>query len=369
MGRRLLGLLRKEAVQFLRDPVVLSLILFLYTVEAVMCTMALTFEIEALPIGIIDQDRSVASRHLTDLFTVTETFDLARQSESPASAQTWLETGEVSLVLVIPTGFEQLYQTGTQPSMQILLDGTNSNVAENARRYASAIVERFAAERRPLRVAPAAIGSVPITRIWYNPDQETALFMVLSMIGLAAMLVGAICPAASIVRERERGTIEQLLVTPIRIGEMFAAKTLPTLVINLLAIAPALVVTRVFDVPIRGSLATFVVLAAVFQLSAIAFGVFIASITRTLQQALLLAFFGLFPILFLSGTLTPIESMPPLLQTASLVSPVRYFMEIILGVFLKGAGWAELWPKVVILAIIGCVLFALSLIAFRRRVT
>jgi ABC-2 type transport system permease protein len=272
-------------------------------------------------------------------------------------------------VLVIPTGFEQLYQTGIQPSVQILLDGTNSNVAENARRYASAIVERFAAERQPLHVAPAAIASVPITRIWYNPDQETALFMVLSMLGLAAMLVGAICPAASIVRERERGTIEQLLVTPIRVGEMFAAKTLPTLVINLLAIAPALVVTRVFDVPIRGSLATFVVLAAVFQLSAIAFGVFIASITRTLQQALLLAFFGLFPILFLSGTLTPIESMPPLLQRASLVSPVRDFMEIILGVSLKGAGWTEPWPKVVILAIIGGVLFALSLIAFRRRVT
>lgn len=368
MGRRLLGLLRKEIIQFLRDPVVLFLILYLYTIEAVMCTMALKFEIEGLPIGIVDQDRSVASRHLTDLFVLTEAFDLKRQSESPASAQAWLEAGDVALVLVIPTGFEQSYQTGIHPSVQILLDGTNSNVAENARRYANAIVERFGTERQTLKAASATMASVPITRIWYNPDQKTALFMVLSMLGLAAMLVGAICPAASIVRERERGTIEQLLVTPIRIGEMFAAKTLPTLLINLLAIAPALVVTRIFDVPIRGSLTTFVVLAAVFQLSAIAFGVFIASITRTLQQALLLAFFGLFPILFLSGTLTPIESMPPFLQAVSLLSPVRYFMEIILGVFLKGAGWAELWPKVVVLGIIGGALFALSLLVFRRRV-
>jgi ABC-2 type transport system permease protein len=271
-------------------------------------------------------------------------------------------------VLVIPTGFERYYQTGLRPSLQILLDGTNSNVAENARRYANAIVERFAAERRPLGRPQLNVASVPVTRVWYNPDQDTAPFMVLSMLGLAAMLVGAICPAASIVRERERGTIEQLLVTPIRVGEMFIAKTLPTLAINLLAIAPALVVTRIFDVPIRGDLATFVLLSAVFQLSAIAFGVFIATMTRTLQQALLLAFFGLFPILFLSGTMTPIESMPAFLQTLSLASPLRWFMEIILGVFLKGAGLRELWPQLAILALIGSVLFALSLAAFRRRV-
>ncbi|HEY5567092.1 MAG TPA: ABC transporter permease [Gammaproteobacteria bacterium] len=369
MLRRLLGLLRKEGVQFLRDPVVLFLILYLYTIEAVMCTMALTFEIKQLPIGVVDQDLSVGSRHLTDLFTLTEAFELRRQSDSSAPIEGWLEAGEVAMVLVIPTGFEQAYQAGIHPSAQILLDGTNSNVAENARRYAMAIVERFAAERPPLPTGAATVPSVPMTRIWYNPDQETAPFMVLSMMALAAMLVGAICPAASIVRERERGTIEQLLVTPIRVGEMFAAKTIPTLIVNLLAIAPALLITRAFDVPVRGSLTTFVVLAAVFQLSAIAFGVFIASISRTLQQALLLAFFGLFPVMFLSGTFTPIESMPPFLQAASLASPLRYFMDIALGVFLKGAGWAELWPQAVALAVIGSILFMLSLLVFRRRVS
>ncbi|HLF10897.1 MAG TPA: ABC transporter permease [Gammaproteobacteria bacterium] len=367
MIRRLLGLLRKEVVQFLRDRVVLFLILYLYTIEAIMCTRALTFEIKQLPIAVVDQDLSVASRHLVDLFTLTEAFDLRRQSDSPVPLREWLEAGDIAMALVIPTGFEQSYQTGIHPSVQILLDGTNSNVAENARRYALAIVERFAAEQPPLAATATMVATVPVTRTWYNPNQETAAFMVLSMMALAAMLVGAICPAASIVRERERGTIEQLLVTPIRVGEMFAAKTVPTLIINLLAIAPALVVTRLFDVPIRGSLATFVVLAAVFQLSAIAFGVFIASMTRTLQQALLLAFFGLFPILFLSGTLTSIEAMPRVLQAASLVSPLRYYMEIILGVFLKGAGWAELWPQAAALAVIGSVLFALSLLVFRRR--
>ena len=368
MPRRLLGLLRKEFLQFLRDPVVLFLILYLYTIEAVLCTRALTFEINQLPIGVVDQDRSVASRHLTDLFTLTEAFDLRRRSDSTAPIRGWLEAGDVAMVLVIPTGFEQAYQKAIRPSVQILLDGTNSNVAENARHYAMAIGERFAAERPSLVTGSTMVPSVPVTRIWYNPDQETAPFMVVSMMALAAMLVGAIVPAASIVRERERGTIEQLLVTPIRIGEMFAAKTIPTLMVNLLAIAPALLIIRAFDVPVRGSLTTFVVLAAVFQLSAISFGVFIASISRTLQQALLLAFFGLFPVMFLSGTFTPIESMPPFLQTASLASPLRYFMDIALGVFLKGAGWAELWPAAVALAVIGSVLFGSSLAVFRRRV-
>lgn len=368
MGGRLLGLMRKELVQFLRDPVVLFLILYLYTLEAVMCTMALKFEVEHLPIGIVDQDRTVASRHLASLFTMSDAFDLARQSQSPSDAQRWLEAGDVTLVLVIPTGFEAHYQTGIEPAVQLLLDGTNSNVAENARRYALEIAERFTAERRPLVLPATAAGALPLMRVWYNPDQETARFMVLSMFALAAMLVGAICPAASIVRERERGTIEQLLVTPIRVHEMFIAKTLPTLIINLLAIAPALVITRLFDVPLRGNVATFVALAAVFQLSAIAFGVFIASITRTLQQALLLAFFGLFPILFLSGTMTPIESMPSVLQAASYLSPVRYFMEILLGVFLKGSGWAQLWPQAAVLAAIGGTLFGLSLLVFRRSV-
>jgi ABC-2 type transport system permease protein len=368
MARRLLGLLRKEVMQFLRDPVVLLLILYLYTIESVMCTRALTFEVTQLPIAIVDQDRSVASRHLVDLFTLGDTFDLRHQADSPAPVRPWLQAGDVAMALLIPTGFESAYQTGIHPSVQILLDGTNSNVAENARRYATAIIERFSAERPPLSPASTMVPAVPMTRTWYNPNQETAAFMVLSMMALAAMLVGVICPAASIVRERERGTMEQLLVTPIRVGEMFVAKTVPTLLVNLLAIAPALVVVRLFDVPIRGNLVTFVVLAAVFQLSAIAFGVFIASISRTLQQALLLAFFGLFPVMFLSGTFTPIESMPAFLQTVSLASPLRYFMDIVLGVFLKGAGWAELWPQAAALALIGSVLFSLSLLVFRRRV-
>ncbi len=369
MITRLAGLLRKELLQFTRDRVVLLLILFLYTIEVVMCTLALQFEVRHLPFAVVDQDRSVASRHLVELFRRSDAFVLAREAASPGPAGRWLEQGEVGMVLVVPTGFEQHYATGTRPSLQIVLDGTNSNVAENVRHYAAQIVRRFERERPPLMPPAVASGTAtPVVRLWYNPAQTTSSFIVLSMIALAGMLVGTIYSAASIVREKERGTLEQLLVTPIGIGELFVVKTLPTAAINLVAMFPALLIVAAFDVPLRGNLLTFLVMTAAFQLSAVAFGVWIAAIARTLQQALLLSFFALFPILFLSGTLTPMESMPPFLQALSYLSPLRYFMDIILGVFLKGAGWAELWPQALALLTIGTVLFASAAVAFRRRI-
>jgi ABC-2 type transport system permease protein len=189
------------------------------------------------------------------------------------------------------------------------------------------------------------------------------------MIALAALMVGVIYPAASIVREKEAGTIEQLKVTPIGTMELFVAKTMPTLVMGLLSIFPSLLIVWWFGVPLRGSLALFLALSAVFLLSAVAIGVLIGSISRTLQQALLLSFFGLFPILFLSGTITPAESMPDMLQALSLVSPLRHYMDVILGVFLKGTGLTELWPQALALVVIGTPLFLLAAWVFRRTPT
>ena len=368
MSRRLFGLLRKELLQLLRDPVVLFIVLFMYTADVVNCTAALTFEVRHMPFGVVDQDRSVASRRLIELFDASEAFDLARQSDSSAAVNAWLDRNVVGMVLVIPPGFERDHRAGLQPTLQLLLDGTYSNTAESALHYAHALAARFDAEQPPLlRTSAATARAVAVPRVWYNPDQSTKTFMVLSMIALAAMLVGAIVPAASIVREKERGTIEQLMVTPIRTGELFFAKTVPTVLLNVLAIFPALIIVALFAVPFRGSLATLMLFAAVFQLSAVAFGVLVASVTRSTQQALLLAFFGLFPIMFLSGTVTPIESMPVFLQWLSHLSPLRYYMEMLQGVFLKGSGWRELWPQGLTLLVIGATLFTLAAATFRRR--
>jgi drug efflux transport system permease protein len=366
MAPRLTSLILKEFIQFSRNRVVLILILFLYTVEVVNCTLALSFDVKHLPLAILDFDRTAESRSLERSFLAGDAFELVGHPASEPESGNMLQSVEASLALIIPAGFARDFERGASPSLQILVDGTNSTVAAIARGYALGVVGLFE-QSRP-KIAPVAAASVrPVLRVWYNPDLTFTRFMVLSMIATAALMVGVIQPAASMVRERELGTVEQLMVTPIATGELFLAKTLPTLVMGLLAVFPSLLIAWWFAVPLRGSLLLFLALTALFLLSAIGIGVLIAAVTRTLQQALLLAFFGLFPIMFLSGTFVPVKSMPDVLQKLSLLSPVRYYTDIILGIFLKGAGLTEIWPQTLALLAIGTMLFGCSLLVFRRQ--
>jgi ABC-2 type transport system permease protein len=366
MGPRLTSLILKEFIQFSRNRVVLILILFLYTIEVVTCTLALSFDVKHLPLAILDFDQTAESRSLQRSFLAGDEFRLIGRPTSEAEVASLLQSGIAALALIVPAGFARDVARGVSPAVQILLDGTNSTTAAIARGYASGVIDVF--ERSSQNVGgDAAVSVRPVLRVWYNPDLTFTRFMVLSMIAAAALMVGVIQPAALIVRERELGTIEQLMVTPISTGELFLAKTLPTLVMGLLAVFPSLLIVWWFEVPLRGSLMLFLALTALFLLSAIGIGVFIAAITRTLQQALLLAFFGLFPIMFLSGTFVPIKAMPEFLQQLSLLSPVRYYTDIILGIFLKNAGLAELWPQTLALFTIGTLLFSGSLLVFRRQ--
>ena len=364
MRWRLLGLLAKESIQFLRDRVMLILILWLYTVEVVICTLALSFEVEDMPLAVVDLDRTAASRALVESFLVTDAFAPAGDLASAAEAERWLQEGRARIALIVPEGFQQDLVRGETAPLQILLDGTNSNIAAQARAYALEIAGSHASLVGGEPVP--AMGATPVVRVWYNPDQTYTSFMVLSMVALAALMVGVIYPAASIVRERESGTIEQLRVTTIRTGELLAAKTLPTLLMGLLSVFPSLLIVWWFGVPLRGSLPVFLALTAVFLLSAISIGVLVAAVSRTLQQALLLSFFGLFPLMFLSGTLAPVESMPEALQVLSLASPLRHYMDVILGVFLKGSGFAELWPQALALLLIAVPLFLAAARIFGR---
>lgn len=357
---RLLGLLRKEMTQFLRDRVMLVLFLWLYTAEVVICALALSFEISQMPLAVVDLDHTPASRALVASFLTTDTFALAGRP-TMSEATDWLQSGRAKAALVVPQGFERRLARGRTASVQILLDGTNSNVAAQARGYALQIISRF----RPAQHASFG-GAVPVVRVWYNPDQSFTSFIVLSMIALAALMVGVFHPAASIVREKEAGTIEQLRVTPIGTAELFAAKVAPTIAIGLLSVFPSLLIAWWFGVPLRGSLLLFLALTVLFLLSAVAIGVLVAAVSETLQQALLLSFFGLFPMLFLSGTIVPVESMPAFLQTVSQASPVRHYLDIMLGLFLKGTGFGDLWPHALALVAIGVPLFAIAALIFRR---
>ena len=205
------------------------------------------------------------------------------------------------------------------------------------------------------------------TRIWCNPELKFRYFMIVSMIVIAGVMVGMIHPASTMVREKETGTIEQIMVTPLRRHKVVVAKLLPTVSIALVSLFPSIFIARIMGLPIKGSVPLFFFASMIFLFTSMGTGVFISTLSRNMQQALLITFFILFPVIFLSGTTVPVEGMPIALQYLSLLSPVRYYMEIALGIFLKGVGIEILWPKLLIIFLSGAVIFPLSLLRLRRR--
>lgn len=367
MRGRLYGLLAKEFAQFLRDPVMLFIVFWLFSVELIVCTLALGFDIQNLQLGLIDQDRSVASRELLNELTSADTFVLSDQLGSLRQAQDRMQQGALDVLVEIPPGFGARAAAGRPASIGVVVDGSNGNVAARARAYVIEMVARFARARAMATMRSHQGGIEPTVRVWYNPNLTNTRFMALAMMAQAGLMLGLVLPAAAIVREKQAGTIEQLRVTPIRAHELFIAKVTPTIVICLGAIFPSLVVLSLLGVPMQGDVSTLLVLTFVFLLSAVSLGVFVATVTNTLQQAMLLGFFGLFPLMFLSGVIAPIESMPPWLQAMSEASPLRHYVEIVSGLFLKGAGMDELWPHAVALLGISAPMFLGGWLLFRRQ--
>ncbi|MCW3837304.1 ABC transporter permease [Sphingomonas canadensis] len=365
MWGRLHGLIGKEFAQMLRDPVVLFLILFLATVELAMCAMALGFDVKNLKLGVIDHDRSAASRRLVQELTSADTFVLRNQFASMRDAEGHLRAGALDVVIEVPANFGARIAAGRQASVGVVVDGSNADVAARARAYIIEMTARFAQQR--MTAMPMPGGVQPAVHVWYNPDLTNTRLNALAMLTQAGFMLAIILPAAGLVREKQSGTLEQIRVTPIRAHELFIGKIVPPVVFVLGSLFPSLLVIRLLGVPLNGSLATFVALDLIFLMSAVSIGIFIATISTTLQQALLTSFFGLFPLLFLSGGIAPIESMPYWLQVGIEISPLRHFIEITTGLFLKGAGIAELWPHGLALVAIGLPLFSASWLLFKRQ--
>lgn len=361
--RRLASLVRKELRQLRRDPVLLVLIAWLFTVEVVLCSYALTFDLHDAPVAVENLDRSPASRALVDRIERSEEFRVAALATTGrADLGYLLDRGDALAVLRIPEGFSRSLRGQGVTRPQLLVDGADAASGATVRGYLLALVTRQMTESAVRgRSAPPRSPVLSRTRVWFNSGLRTVYFMVLSMIALAAMMVGVIHPAASLVREKEAGTLEQLLVSPAQPGELLLAKLVVTLLASLAGLVVSLGVILWFGVPIRGSLALFFAVSIVFLVSAIGLGILVATFAQNLQQALLLAFFGLIPVMFLSGTMVPIEAMPRPVQLASLASPLRYYMECLLGIFLKGSGWRLLWPQVTAMGGIGAVVLPLGL--------
>ncbi|MAT39323.1 MAG: ABC transporter permease [Ectothiorhodospiraceae bacterium] len=370
--QRIVAATKKEFLQFSRDRMLILLILWTYTIEVVLCTYALSFDVTNLRLIVYDQDRSQTSQRVIEKFTESEYFGETFLVSDPEEINNLLDAGKADIGIVIPPDFSERLKEGRTADIQIILSGTNSNTANIARNYAISIINSFSLDVIVNDLAAEGVlTSVPAIepeiRIWYNSELEFRYFMVISMIVVAGVLVGIVHIAATMVREKETGTVDQLIVTPLKKYEIIISKIVPTMTVGLLALIPSLLIALWFKVPIRGSLLLFFVTSAVALFSSMGIGVYISTISGNLQQALLIAFFVLFPLMFLSGTLVPIESMPLALQYLSYLSPVRYYMEITLGIFLKANGLTILWPKLITLFAIGILLFSFSLYRLGKK--
>lgn len=372
MGR-LSGLIRKEFIQFFRTRPLVFLILWTIAVEIAICGYAITYDVTHIALAVRDLDGSPASRELVGRFAQTEYFDARYRPESARALDGLLETGRVTIGLVIPPDFSRQLGQGLPASVQLLLDGSNSNSALIALGYGTRIVGAYSREVEWRRLAAAGErpASVPAVRnarrAWYNPALRSAHFVVISMLSDAVLMIAILLPAAGLAWEREAGTIEQLLVMPFRRWELMLAKVVPTFVVSLASLGAALWLPWWLGVPILGSLPLFFALSALFLVSSLGLGLLLGTLAENLQQALLLTFFTIFPLLVVSGSLVPVESMPRPVQLVSLLSPLRHYREIVLGIFLKGAGLETLWPQAVAIGALGAGLFALGLWRFRTR--
>jgi ABC-2 type transport system permease protein len=367
------ALVRKEFLQFFRRRPLVVLVIWTIAIEIAICAYSITYDVTHIRLAVQDSDGSPASRELASRFARTEYFDDLYRPQSSRELDDLLETGRAALGLVIPPDFSARLGQGLAANVQIVVDGSNSNSALITLGYADRIVRSWSRdiEVRRLQLAGGEARRAPEVRnegrIWYNPELKSASFEVISMLTVAVMMIGIILPAAGLAGEKEAGTIEQLLVMPFRPWELMLAKVIPTFVVSLASLALALWLPWWFAVPMRGSLALFLGLSALFLFSSLGLGLVIGVVARNLQQALLLSFFTIFPVMVISGGFVPVESMPRAIQYVSLLSPLRHYVEIGLGIFLKGVGIDVLWRPAAVMTTLGLAVFGLGLFRFRRQ--
>jgi len=365
----------KELRQLARDRVLLIFIIYIFTVHIVIAAGGIQTELRRAGVLVHDADHSAASRELIYRFQPPY-FELKREVSDADAALTLLDRGQAKALLDIPAQFEKTLNEAEQPAVvQMMVDTSNANSGFLASNYATRIAAGYGQEwaRRDLTNAGLDPDKLPVirneTRVWYNPELDEAWFGTLSDL-LTMMTVACILlPAAALVREKERGTIEQLLVAPLAPFQIMASKVLAMILVMLAGTALSLfgIMQPFFGVPARGSLLMFFALTALYAFTNAGLGLMVATFARSSAQVGLLVMLIVMPIVMLSGTHTPLESMPVWLQEVMRISPMRYFIVMSYGILLRGAGLNILWDSVLAMAAIGSVLFMLGMWRFRRQ--
>lgn len=368
---RLRHLMRKELLELRADPRLFGIVIIAPILQLTILGYAATTDVQDVPVVVVDADRSTESRELISRFEGSSNFEIAGMLGNTNEIDPWLERGDAWLALSIPPDYGTHVRNGTPVVLQVVADGSDSNSTNVALGYTRALVAGYAqdlmlAQRGGETVLPLVNAEI---RVWFNPELESRDFMIPGIFALLLLVVTTNLSAMAIVREREIGTLEQLNVTPLSRWELIVGKLLPYALIGLIDVVLVLVVALYwFQVPMRGSLLLLFSMSAIYLLSTLGLGLFVSTISNTQQQAMMTTtFFFTLPMVYLSGFIFPIENMPSWIQPITYLIPLRYFLVILRGLFLKGVGLETFWPQALALLTWGVVVLTLATLRSSKR--
>ena len=373
--RRIKALAKKEFIQMSRDIRSLMGALFIPLLMIFLFGYALSLDVDRIPMVVLDRDETPVSRDLIHRLSDSRYFSLVRNMKTDREIDEVLARGEALMAFVIPGDFASSVKKGTPVSVQVIFDGSDSNTATIAMGYLRAVIAGFdmGIQEKRLQKAGLKMVDMPLegrVRVWFNPELKSRNFIIPGLTGVIMMAICALMTALSVSREKETGTLEQLISTPISSMELLLGKLLPYVVVGLVDLA--LVVgagVLIFGVPFRGSYLLLLLISLVFLTGTLSWGLFVSVISKSQLQASQIAVLSAFlPSFLLSGFIYPIENMPLALQAVTFIVPARYFVEILKGLFLQGVGFSVLWPQVLALVIYAVVIFNLARRKFSMRI-
>ena len=363
-------LMRKEFLELRQDPKLFGIVIVAPILQLTMLGYAATTDVKDVPVVVVDQDRSVESRELVSRFDASANFVIVGTAPSIDEVDTYLDEGHAWMALDIPADYSERLRRGEQATVQVVADGTDANSTNVALGYAGSLIAGYA---RELSAANGRGSAAPLigadVRVWFNPGLESRDFMIPGILALLLLVVTTNLSSMAIVREKELGTLEQLNVTPLARWELIAGKLLPYAFLGMIDVLLVVAVAvGWFEVPLRGSLPLLLAMCMVYLLTTLGLGLFVSTVSATQQQAMMTtSFFFLLPMVFLSGFIFPIENMPEPIQPFTYLIPLRYFLVILRGIFLKGVGLETFWPEALALLAWGSVILLLATLRSSKR--
>ena len=359
---------RKEFIQTFRDKRMLFPLFVVPVIQLVLFGFAVTTDIKHIQIAILDYDKTHESRNVSTLFTHSDYFDVDYFLNSPNEIDELIKKGKIKVVLVIPNNFAKNLKSMKQTSLQLILDGTDANSATIVQSYIQKVMAEYLqnilVEIR--KIHPLGLIS-PQPRVWYNPALKSSYFMVPGVICLILLMTTLILTSMAITKEREMGSLEQLIVSPIKPMELIIGKTIPFIFVAFCDVILVLIAGRlIFNLPIRGSIVFLLFVSFIFILTTLSSGTLISTISRTQQQAMMTSFIFIMPAFLLSGIFTPLDSMPRIIQYITYLNPLRYYAQAVRGILIKGNGFSHLWSQILALFIFGIVVSTISSIRFKK---